>query len=66
VYFEPGDGGGEGAWHIAQVWRREALLAGNVIHGPAAIEEVSATSILYPGDRAEVLASGNIIVEVAQ
>lgn len=66
VYFEPGDGGGEGAWHLAQVWQRDGLRAGNIIHGPAAIEEVSATTILYPGDRAEVLASGNIIVEVAQ
>ncbi|MCR8549285.1 hydantoinase/oxoprolinase family protein [Salipiger sp. P9] len=66
VYFEPGDGGGEGAWHRARVWSREGLLAGNVIDGPAAIEEVSSTTILYPGDRARVLASGSIIVEVAQ
>lgn len=66
IYFEPGDGGGEGAWHEASVYRRDALLAGNVLSGPAAIEEVSATTILYPGDRALVLASGNIIVEVAR
>lgn len=66
VYFEPGDGDDKGAWHQASVWSRDGLLAGNVLHGPAAIEEVSATTILYPGDRAEILPSGNIIVEVAE
>lgn len=66
IYYEPGDGDDLGAWHQASVWARDALLAGNILHGPAAIEEVSATTILYPGDRAEILSSGNIIVEVAQ
>lgn len=65
IYFEPDDGGGQGDWHAAHVWARDALLAGNVITGPAAIEEVSSTTILYPGDRATVLASGSITVEVA-
>lgn len=66
IYYEPGDAEEAGAWHEAGVWAREALLAGNVVHGPAAIEEVSSTTILYPGDRATVLPSGSIIVEVAQ
>ena len=66
IYFEPGDAGGTGAFAEARVYARDGLLAGNVIAGPAAIEEVSATTILYPGDRAEVLASGNILVEVAR
>ncbi len=66
IYFEPGDTGEVGAWHDAKVWTRDTLLAGNIVHGPAAIEEVSSTTILYPGDRATVLASGSIIVEVAQ
>ena len=46
------------------VWRREALLAGNRIAGPAIVEEVSATTVLYPGDRAHVDAIGSLIVEV--
>lgn len=66
IYFEPGDSAATGAWAQATIWAREALRAGNVIHGPAAIEEVSSTTILYPGDRASVLASGSIIVEVAR
>ena len=66
IYFEPGDGGGEGAWHEARVWARDGLRAGDVIAGPAAIEEVSSTTILYPGDRATVHRSGSILVEVAE
>jgi len=46
------------------VWRREALLAGNETAGPAIVEEVSATTVLYPGDHARVDAIGSLIVEV--
>jgi len=61
VFFESDRGG---AWGEARVWMREKLLAGNCIAGPAIIEEVSATSVLYPGDSAVVHASGSLIVEV--
>jgi N-methylhydantoinase A len=63
VYFE-GAGGG-GAWHSADLWRREALLAGNRITGPAIIDEISATTVLYPGDVATVHASGSLLLEVS-
>jgi N-methylhydantoinase A len=46
------------------VWRREALCAGNAIAGPAIIEEVSATTVLYPGDVAQVDAIGSLGIEV--
>ena len=36
-----------------------------MIEGPAVIEEVSATTVLYPGDRARVHASGVLLVECA-
>jgi N-methylhydantoinase A len=63
AFFEtPGRGGGE--WLACPVWRREALLAGNEIPGPAIVEEVSATTVLYPGDRARVDALGSLVVEV--
>jgi N-methylhydantoinase A len=63
VYFETaGPGGGE--WRECPVWRREGLLAGNEIAGPAIVEEVSATAVLYPGDHAGVDAVGSLIVEV--
>src|SRR5437763_1096237 len=61
VYFE---GGAGSDWAECPVWRREALLAGNEIAGPAIIEEVSATTVLYPGDHARVDAIGSLIVEV--
>jgi N-methylhydantoinase A len=61
VYFEA-DGGGD--WQRCLVWRREALLAGNEIIGPAIVEEVSATTVLYPRDRARTDEYGSLIVEV--
>lgn len=62
VYFEARGGG---AWHDAHVWKREALRAGNRISGPAVIDEVSATTVLYPGDVATVHASGSLLLEVS-
>jgi N-methylhydantoinase A len=63
VFFEGRDPGDAGGWAEAQVLAREALLAGNAITGPAVIEEVSATTVLYPGDNALVDASGVLLVE---
>jgi N-methylhydantoinase A len=63
IFFEGRNPGDRGAWATAPVLAREALLAGNVIPGPAVLEEVSATTVLYPGDRARVHASGVLQVE---
>jgi N-methylhydantoinase A len=63
AFFE-GTGAGGGEWADCPVWQREALLAGNEIAGPALIEEISATTVLYPGDRARVDVIGSLIVEV--
>jgi N-methylhydantoinase A len=63
VFFEGRDPGDAGDWATAQVLARDKLLAGNRIAGPAVIEEISATTVLYPGDRAEVHASGVLLVE---
>jgi N-methylhydantoinase A len=60
VYFEA-DGGG---WHDCAVWARDALLASNEIAGPAIVEEVSATTVLYPGDRGRIDAFGSLVVEI--
>jgi N-methylhydantoinase A len=62
VFFE-GDGDGAG-WRDADVIAREALLAGNRIAGPAVIDEISATTVLYPGDVATVHATGSLLLEV--
>lgn len=66
VYYEPGDTGAHGAFHETAVYAREKLKAGNVIIGPAIIEEVSSTTVLYPRDRLTVHKSGSLIIEVAQ
>ena len=64
VFFEgDGDRRRRGGWVAAQIFEREKLLADNVIEGPAVIEEVSATTVLYPGDRARVHANGALLVE---
>jgi N-methylhydantoinase A len=63
VFFEGPNPGDAGGWAEAEVLAREALLAGNEIEGPAVVEEVSATTVLYPGDRARVDASGVLLVE---
>jgi N-methylhydantoinase A len=48
AYFSPGDA------IEAPVFRRSALAAGALIDGPAVIEEKTSTTVLYPGQRAEI------------
>jgi N-methylhydantoinase A len=47
------------------VFRRSALAAGAVIDGPAVIEEKTSTTVLYPGQRAEIDGYLNIAVAPA-
>jgi N-methylhydantoinase A len=46
----------------ALVVDRAALVVGDVIEGPAIVEEIESTTYLAPGDRAVVLASGALQV----
>ncbi|WP_194916653.1 hydantoinase/oxoprolinase family protein [Catenulispora rubra] len=46
------------------VFDRGALLAGNELAGPAAIEEPTTTVLLRPGDRARVDDFGNLLVSI--
>ena len=64
VFYETDDPGQAGQWLQAQIYRREQLLAGNVIRGPAVIEEISATNVLYPGDVARVDRFASMLVDV--
>ena len=50
---------------LCPVFDRLALEAGNVIVGPAAIEEPGSTTLLWPGDRLTVHPTGVLVVEVA-
>ncbi len=45
-----------GAAHIAPVYERTALLAGDVIAGPALVREANATTVIEPGWAAEITA----------
>jgi len=59
VYFEK-----EGGYVNCDIYLREALLARNVVHGPAIIEEYASTLVLYPNDIAEVSKFGHLLVKV--
>jgi N-methylhydantoinase A/oxoprolinase/acetone carboxylase beta subunit len=48
----------------APVYRREKLRKGNVIEGPAIIEQLDSTTVLLPRQRAEVVRFGTIIITV--
>lgn len=66
VFFESEAVGRQAGWSEATIYGRDRLLAGNVVAGPAIIDEVSATTILYPGDVGRVDQSGSLIVEVTR
>jgi len=59
VYFSAGKA------RDTPVFRRSVLQPGTAIEGPAVIEEKTSTTVLYPGQRAEVDAYLNIEVVVA-
>ena len=44
------------------VYRRESLTPDEQIDGPAIIQEYASTTVLFPADRAEVTASGELLV----
>ena len=52
-----------GAEHDAPVFRREALAVGHAVNGPAILLESTATTVVEPGWRAQVAASGDLVME---
>jgi N-methylhydantoinase A len=57
VYFDALDGSVD-----CPVFDRYALASGNVIPGPAIIEETDSTTVVYPGYAAEVVEFGTLLV----
>ncbi|MFK0686946.1 hydantoinase/oxoprolinase family protein [Mesorhizobium sp. IMUNJ 23033] len=55
-----------GAWHNTPVYAREKLPLDAVIEGPAILEQMDATTVLEPGDRARSDADGNIIIDIGE
>jgi len=59
VYFD-------GQWLETMIFSREELQPGNRIMGPAIIEEMGSTILIYPGDIGCVDEYGNIIIQICQ
>ncbi len=59
VYFGAGHG-----WLDTGLWRREHLCAGQVLEGPAIVEEMSATTVVHPGQTLRVDPLGNLVIAV--
>ncbi len=59
VYFGAGHG-----WLETGLWRRDHLCAGQVLAGPAIVEEMSATTVVHPGQTLRVDPPGNPVIAV--
>ncbi len=46
------------------VYRREKLYPGLQFEGPAVVDQLDATTPIFPGDRVEVLADGSILIRL--
>lgn len=54
----------EPALLTASIYQRELLKAGNVIEGPAIIEQFDSTTIVPPGMSARVDSTGNLLINI--
>ena len=64
VVFAGADGAP--AEHDTPFYERSALRAGNVIAGPAIVEQLDSTTVVPPGTTARVLPDGAIIIDLAE
>ena len=53
----------DGRWHAAALFRRDALRAGDVIVGPAVVEEFSSTVPIAPGYAARADELANLVIQ---
>ena len=51
-------------WLDCPVYDRERLLCGNLLRGPAIIEQADSTVVLHPGFEAHVDSLGNLVIDV--
>ena len=56
----------DGMWRDTPVYRRERLPLDAAIEGPAILEQLDATTVIEPGDRATSDADGNILITVGR
>jgi 5-oxoprolinase (ATP-hydrolysing) len=52
----------QGAWHEADVWKRESLAAGQRLAGPAVVVEANQTVVIEPGWAAELTPRGDLVL----
>jgi len=50
---------------ICPIFLRDGLKVGDRLNGPAVIEELGATILLYPGDKMQVNEFGHLVIDVA-
>jgi N-methylhydantoinase A len=50
------------AFVATPVYRRERLLAGHTLAGPAIVEQMDSTTVVLPGQTATVDAHGNLVI----
>lgn len=55
-----------GGWMSTPVFDRDRLPLKIAFDGPAILEQLDATTVIHPDDRAEVDALGNVIIHVAE
>ncbi|HWS74355.1 MAG TPA: hydantoinase/oxoprolinase family protein, partial [Quisquiliibacterium sp.] len=53
----------EGGWHEAPLFRRESMLPGDAIDGPAVVAEANATTVVEPGWRAVMTPRSDLVLE---
>ena len=58
IFFEPDQA------TASQVYQRADLAGGHAIDGPAVIEQLDTTTLIYPGDHAMVDNVGNILISI--
>lgn len=49
-------------WHDAAVWQRNSLREGDVLKGPAIVEQEDTTTLILPDWRGSVDAQGNLLI----
>jgi N-methylhydantoinase A len=55
----------EGSFLNSRIYRRDELVPGDTVSGPALITEYTAATVLPPGDSAHVDGFGNLVVSIA-
>lgn len=59
VFFDPG-------FVRSCFYRRDALMSGDTVHGPAMITEYTSATALPPGCRAKVDGLGNLVIDIVE